>query len=372
MDHMPLLVPRIYCGRRAEETIEGALGRGYTLITMNRNRRPRASLAVASLLALAFSSGAGAQALDPGAAAGLPAGLDAVSANAWQPSLLTAFGTFTYADSGLPSPFSRYLEDGLMSAIPKTSRIRLFNRSVAAAMDPAFREVYGDFFKKNSVDALLSGRYYLEGANVRTRLELTGLSDGVLIGTFDFRLPCSTIPPDLAVDPSAAAAATASSIDGLAADSGKGGLKVSVSTERGAGAVYREGEKMVVLVTANKAAYIKVFHVDALGVVRLILPNKFSPGLKRVAAGSIVRVPAEGDSFSFDMTPPFGTEFIKVVASTRPFAADESAQAGEGAFADLGTDVRGAMTRGIKVSAAGADGPAERAEAKASYVIVGK
>ena len=45
--------------------------------------------------------------------------------------------------------------------------LKLFNKSVAAAMDPAFRAVYGDFFKNNSVDALLSGRYYVEGQVVR-------------------------------------------------------------------------------------------------------------------------------------------------------------------------------------------------------------
>ena len=328
--------------------------------------------ALAALAALALSAllcaGAAAQSMDPGIAAGLPASLDAVSANAWQPSLLTAFGTFTYADSGLPSPFSRWLEDGLMSAIPKTSRLKLFNRDVAAAMDPAFREVYGDFFKKNSVDALLSGRYYLEGSAVRARLELTGLSDGVLIGTFDLKLPQSSLPPDVAVDPSSAAAATASSISGLASDSGKGALKVSVSTERGAGAVYREGEKMVVLVTVNKAAYIKVFHVDAQGVVRLILPNKFSPGQRRAQPGAVLSIPSGEDSFAFDMTPPFGTEFIKVVASTRPFASDESSGAGDGPFAELGSDPRAAMSRGIKVVSGG--GPEESAEAMASYVIV--
>lgn len=293
-----------------------------------------------------------------------------MSANAWQPSLLTAFGTFTYADTGLPSPFSRYLEDSLKSAIPKSSRIRLFNRSVAAAMDPAFRAAYGDFFKTNNVDALLSGRYYLENGEVRTRLELTGLSDGILIGTIDLKVPCSSLPQDLAVDPSAAAAATASSLAGIAADSGKGELRVAVATERGAGAVYREGEKMVVLVKVNKPAYLKVYHVDATGTIRLILPNKFSPGLKLVQPGSVVRIPGESDPFSFDMTPPFGTEFIKVVASTVPFADDENRLSKGDAFAELGTDLRGALTRGIKVSVD--QSKAERAEATASYVITGR
>ena len=292
----------------------------------------------------------------------LPASLDRLSAKAWQDSLLTAFGSFTYADSALPSPFSRYLEDGLKTGITESRRLRLFNKSVAAAMDPAFREIYGDFFKNNAVDALLSGRYYLDGQSVRLRLELTGLSDGVLLGTLDLRIPRSALPSDLAIDPSVAASATASSIGKLAPDSGQGTLRVSLSTERGPGAVYREGEKMVVLVTVNKSAWLKVYHVDALGVVRLIWPNAYTAG-KRVDPLSVLSIPGPGDNFSFDMTAPFGTEFIKVIASSQPFAAQETA------FADLGSDARRVMTRGLGVNAAG---PSERAEAMASYVIVAR
>jgi len=66
------------------------------------------------------------------------------------------------------------------------------------------------------------------------------------------------------------------------------------------------------------------------------------------------------------MVPPFGTEFIKVVASTQAFSGTETAEGGE-LFAELGKDTKAAMTRGIKVSASG---PSERAEAMASYVIV--
>jgi hypothetical protein len=310
---------------------------------------------------IAFAFAPSAQSLDTD----ITASLDKLSAKAWQTSLLTAFGTFTYMDSALPSPFSRYLEDDLKSAMTQSSHFRLFNKSVAAAMDPAFRAEYEDFFKSNSVDALLAGRYYIEGSVVRARLELTGLSDGVLIGTLDLKFPRSSIPPDITIDPSPAALATASSIFSLAPDSGRGSLKVSVSTERGAGAVYREGEKMVVLVTVNKSAWLKVYHVDAAGVVRLIWPNAFTKG-RRIDPGIVVSIPGPGDAFAFDMTPPFGTEFIKVIASTRPFSSDETA------FTELGTDARGAMTRGIKVSQVsetGVDASAERAESMASYVI---
>ena len=71
---------------------------------MNRKDPPSRSVMALSLLRVSA-----AQAWD----AELPGEPGQVSANAWQPSLLTAFGTFTYADTALPSPFSRYLEDGL-------------------------------------------------------------------------------------------------------------------------------------------------------------------------------------------------------------------------------------------------------------------
>jgi hypothetical protein len=331
-------------------------------------RRP-ASRALGSLLLLLAMVPAFAQG-NPASLSELPARLDAMSANAWQPSLLTAFGTFTYAETGLPSPFSRYLEDELAGAISRSSRLKLFNRSVAAAMDPAFRAIYGDFFKTNSVDALLSGRYYLEGRTVRARLELTGLSDGVLVGALDLAIPVSALPAGLGVDPSAVAASTASSLGKLAPDTPASGFKVSVSTERGAGAVYREGESMVVLVTVNKSAWLKVYHIDASGVVRLIWPNAYTDG-RRVDPGSVVAIPGAGDAFAFAMTPPFGAEFIKVVASTEPFSPSEGAASGAPSsgspFAELGKDARQAIARGIRVSSAG---KAEVAEAMASYVIV--
>lgn len=311
-----------------------------------------------ALFALMSHSTSAAQSLD----AGFPAQLDDLAAKYWQPSLKVAFGTFTYADTNLPTPFSRWLEEGLAVSITRCSRLQLFNRAAAAAMDPAFRSIYGDFFKSNSVDALLSGRYYDEGESVRTRLELTGLSDGVLIGTVDVRVPKAALSPDLEVGPTAAASATATSLGHLVSPGSEAGaLKVSVSTERGPGAVYREGENMVVLLTVNKDAWVKVYHIDVNGTVQLIWPNRFDVG-HELRAGETVHIPGSGDPFAFKMTAPFGTEFIKVIASTQPFVSNEED------FASLGADTRGVITRGLTVVETGAT---EQAEAMASYLIMG-
>jgi hypothetical protein len=320
------------------------------------------SLALLALI-LALIPSLGAQTWD----AALPATLDKMAENYYQPSVQTVFGTFTFAYSSLPSPFSRWLEDGLASAMTRSSRLKLINSKAAAAMDPAFAKVYGDFFAQADGGALLYGTYFDEGDNVRVRLELTGFSDRTLIGVNEFRVPKKALPQGLAVDPSKAIVQAANDLGNLLPAHGPGGLMVSLATDRGPGAAYYEGEVLSILVTVNKDAWIKAYQIDVAGKVQLIYPNRFERG-GMARAGEILKIPGPDAPFTFDMIPPFGTEFLKVIASTTPFAEDEED------FQELGKDVRGVITRGlaIKPNAGAGKVVPERAEALASYVIMPK
>ncbi|HUX39560.1 MAG TPA: hypothetical protein VMV83_00215 [Rectinemataceae bacterium] len=93
----------------------------------------------------------------------LASALDQAAANYWNPSILVALGTFTYAHEELASPFSRWLIDDLHGIIPRTKSLRLFDREAAAAMDPAFRQSYAALFDSAKVDAIL----YVRRALVR-------------------------------------------------------------------------------------------------------------------------------------------------------------------------------------------------------------
>lgn len=302
--------------------------------------------------------------------------LDAMAEKHWDDRIQAAFGSFTYEYSGLASPFSRWLEDELAAAAAGSARLVLFNRSAAAAMDPAFKDLYGDFFAENQVGALLSGKYFPEGGAVRLRLELTSLRDGNLIGVAEARLPRSELPEGFGVDPSAAVLTRARELANIgSAPSAPGGLAVSVSTGRGAGASYRDGEKLTVHVSVNRDAYVKLYHIGVDGTARLIWPNRYSPGEGRVAAGVPLSLPRSSDLFSFILGAPYGTEFIKAVASLEPFAAVEEANAA------LEGGARSAISRGLTVasapaglaaSAAAAGSKAKAAgfaEALASYAI---
>jgi hypothetical protein len=113
-------------------------------------------------------------------------------------------------------------------------------------------------------------------------------------------------------------------------------------------------------VFVNKDAFLKVYHVDANGMTQLVFPNRFQP-LNRIGAGQFVQLPSPADPFRFRLGPPYGVEFIKVVASAVQF--DDIEQS----FLDLGTATRSLLSRGLQIT-----GTEDRAEAEAlvSYSIV--
>ena len=295
------------------------------------------------------------------------ASLDKAASNYWNPSLLVVLGTFTYDHEDLASPFSRWLIDDLHSLLPRTKALRLFDKAAAAAMDPDLREAYSALFSEGKVDAILYGRFFEEGRAVRVHYELTGLSDGALVGAGDILVPRSELPEGLEVAPPREARKVRVELSSLDPAStaippgGGEGLRVAVSTDRGDGAAYKEGESLAVLVTVSKPAWLKVYHVDVAGKVQLIWPNRFSGPPRPLAAGAIVRIPGANDPFSFVLGPPFGTEFIKVVASTSPFSSTEED------FVDLEGSPRESIARGLRVTASA---PGERAENLASYLIL--
>ena len=111
----------------------------------------------------------------------------------------------------------------------------------------------------------------------------------------------------------------------------------------------------------NKRAYLKVYHVSADHKTQLIWPNRFGGGDGLIEPGIVVSVPGRGDPFAFKLEAPFGTEFIKVVASSTPFAGIESD------FEDAEEPARQYISKGLVPQG---DGAVERAEALTSYIIL--
>lgn len=325
-------------------------------------------LLVIAIIASFFGLTAGAQE-SGNALAELPSILDHMLDNHYMPSAQVGMGSFTYADTQLPTPFSRWFEDELRMALGQTAKVKLFDKQVAAAMDPAIRAQYAQFFGTDRADSILYGKYMQAAGGVQVTLSLVDLATGALIAEKRYLVPSEIVPQSVSIQPSLTALQTASSLHNIA--TGTGGADshsqpaksddfvLSLSTDRGIGAVYRDSEKLVLYITSSKDAYLKIYHVDVNGKAQLIWPNRFG-GSGKIKMGEALIFPKQSDAFQYVLGKPYGTEYIKAVASTKPFATMEAD------FSDLQGPAANAISRGLSVISA----DASRAEALAVYEIL--
>lgn len=84
--------------------------------------------------------------------------------------------------------------------------------------------------------------------------------------------------------------------------------------------IYYEGETMTITVQSEKDCYLYLLYVNAEGDAAALFPNKYQPD-NLVRGGEAVQVPAQGDSFRFRASAPFGQELLHVVATLEPIKA---------------------------------------------------
>ena len=83
---------------------------------------------------------------------------------------------------------------------------------------------------------------------------------------------------------------------------------------------YLEGDRLIIFVTSERDAYIKVDYFQADGVVKHLVPNVFR-GQTSVQAGKQYAFGDNNSPEEFIIGPPYGSEAIKVFASNEPFDA---------------------------------------------------
>ncbi|KHC90713.1 PEGA domain-containing protein [Thermotoga sp. Mc24] len=91
---------------------------------------------------------------------------------------------------------------------------------------------------------------------------------------------------------------------------------VDVWLNKPEGSVYEVGERMEIFVKSSKDAYILVYDINAQGKVTLIFPNKYESD-NFVRANEIKKIPSKS-TYSLRVSPPYGKEYIQVIASARP------------------------------------------------------
>lgn len=94
-------------------------------------------------------------------------------------------------------------------------------------------------------------------------------------------------------------------------------LSVSLRTDKGDMANYREGELVKFYFKAGRDCYFYLFHMDAEGNVVMLFPNVWEES-NRITAGREYVIPDERMNFDFKVTEPFGAEVAVAVATVEP------------------------------------------------------
>jgi len=303
-------------------------------------------------------------------------GVGELLASVEKPTTLS-IGPVTYSDSGLSSDFSAYLRDQVLVSLQSDKKIRVSAKPLSPTLQtnkgsktPTDRGLVvkaeeGTPATDAGLTALVLTGTFFGGTQgkVSVFLRLTDPENETIVGESSIMLDSSLLPPGLSVMPvnyaTAVAAKDAVAQVGQAESSS---LHVRIWPQRGDGATYSDGQDLVLEFSANQDCYIKMYHIDVNGRVSLILPNPYSRD-NFFRANQTYQIPAAGAPYQFQLGKPYGTEFIKVIASTRQFRDTEAA------FTDLGAATRSLITRGLVVSGTG---PVETAQAMVSYTILGR
>jgi len=284
-------------------------------------------------------------------------------------TMVVVLGTLTYSDTGIGSEFSAYLGEKLRKALRDSPRFQVSDsENLDKVMEQMKLALSGladetgapEVGKLKSATALLEGRYYEERTNVVLSLELTDVETGLSIAGEELRLGRGEIPRNIALLPEnyQDAMEVVAELSDIMKSSDEG-LETRVWTARGNGATYRDSEELVIRFFANRPCFIKVYHIDVHKKTSLIFPNEYYSD-NRIKAGKIYSIPDAHYPFRFELGAPYGTEFIKVVASTKQFKEIEEA------FSNIGEADSRVMTRGLAVKAK----DELRAENMISYTIV--
>ncbi len=239
---------------------------------------------------------------------------------------------FTFRDTKMTSPLSRYLKEAMESRLSEAPKWTVVAPKPGKAPDAAF---------------LLTGTYWEQGGTVRLIARLRRLSDGVSKGAAEAELPAAALAAaKLDLKPENYKSALQDQGLFSAGELQGGGLNIDAWTNKGEdGLLFSRGEKMKVFVRLNLPGYVRLIYHLADGKRVLLLDNYFLDAAKVNLA---YELPQE-----FECDAPFGAETLQAFASTDKF--DALATKNQDGYDYLAEDLGQALvkTRGMKKAKTG-------------------
>lgn len=265
-------------------------------------------------------------------------------------NMVIAVGNIVYSDNELGSEFSRLFKQKLCIALQRSGTFELSDADNLDMIREQWDFQHSGLVNVNNavrigelaaVEALLLGSYFDNGSSINVYLNLTDVENGTIISVEELVIAKSDISVSILPDNFNNALNVINEVSQITNSPEENPL-VNAWIERGNGAVYDNGEELVINFYSELGCYIKIYHIDVDGQMQLIFPNEYYSE-NYIKADTVYSIPDTRYPFKFSLGEPFGTEFIKVLASNVQFADIEES------FSNLGNATRGLLERGIKV-----------------------
>lgn len=238
--------------------------------------------------------------------------------------LRVVFGNFTYQNTKMSSSFSAYFKGKIEVELGKISGLNVVKENVLSQLLKSKAKEYEgtaeSMAQVTESDAAIIGSYWELDDKVEVRLQAISQATGEAIGSANMSFPARYIPKSISLHPDNFPLAQ-NDLEILKDSHRSQELDVTVWTDRGDGAVYKENESLKIYLKSSKTCYVSVVYHDAGGNNILIYPNDLAAGNVQIQGGRVFELGGRDTPFEFTVAPPFGTELIKVFASDRPLPA---------------------------------------------------
>ena len=247
---------------------------------------------------------------------------------------------FTYQDTRLGSPFSRYFKQALEMKAIEVAKWGVVQQ--VSNFQPNSRDVTREYAQASGADCVLTGTYWELPEGVKVQAVLRTVADSKLVASAEQVVPFAVIQSvKQSLKPQNFKEAFADQKDFRSGEVVGGGLNLEVWTNKGVeNLLFTKGERMTVFVRVNVPCCIRFLYHLASGERVLLLDSHFIDESK---VNKVYEIPRQ-----FECDAPFGGEVLQVFARTEAFQPVETVDKDGYKFLKEGLTKVLAATRGFK------------------------
>ena len=220
---------------------------------------------------------------------------------------------FTYQDTKMASPFSRYFKQSLESKAVEVGQWNIVQQT--ADFQPKMGNIAKEYAQASGANYILTGTYWELPQGVKVQAVLRNVGDSKLVASVEQVLPGAVVQSSgQSIKPQNFKEAFADQKDFKSGEVVGAGLNIEVWTNKGVdNLIFTKGERMNVFVRANLPCYIRFIYHLASGQRTLLLDSYYIDDSK---VNKVCQIPPGGE---FECDAPFGSEVLQVFARTEQF-----------------------------------------------------